>query len=399
MTSMLAAAEVVNYLNQHGLGPYVGVPCSFLKPLINHLIDHAPGEYLPVNNEGEAIAIASGAYLAGRRPVVMFQNSGLGNAVNPLTSLSHVFRIPILIITTWRGEPDSKDEPQHQLMGQITDRLLDLMDIRHDCFPRRTEEMGERFGVAIRHLESRQTPYALIMHKNTLAPYDVHSSVGEHARPSGKEIQTEPDSGARVLRREAIRTVLAHVDDDVLMVATTGKTARELYELQDRAANFYVIGSMGCASSIALGVALSRPTRRVIVLDGDGAALMRLEAMVSIGHYAPANLTHVILDNQSYESTGGQQTLSPTVHFPRLAINCGYRTACSSNEIRQLAEFISEAGRAAGPHLVHFRVKTGSDPNLKRPLLDPPAIAARFRAVCSPSSVPDPFHDLVNSPA
>ena len=385
---MLSASEVVNDLKERKLGPYIGVPCSFLKPLINHLIDHEPGEYLAVNNEGEAIAVASGAYLAGRSPVVMFQNSGLGNAVNPLTSLNQVFRIPILIITTWRGEPNSRDEPQHELMGHITEQLFGLMDIPHDYFPQHTDEMEGPLNTAIRHLEARKTPYALIMRKGTLAPYELRSAVDGRTRDSGPEVEAEPDSGARVLRRDAIRTVVTGAGNDALLVATTGKTARELSEHHDRDANFYVLGSMGCASSIALGVALYQPERRVIVLDGDGAALMRLEAMASIGHYAPANLTHVILDNQSYESTGGQQTLSPTVDFTRLAIACGYRAAHSSNATQRLAEFIAEGGRTEGPHFVHFHVRTGSDPNLKRPLLAPPAIAARFRAAaCSRNAV------------
>lgn len=381
---MLSAADVVNNLDHHRFGPYIGVPCSFLKPLINYLIDYRPGEYLPVNNEGEAIAVASGAYLAGRKPVVMFQNSGLGNAVNPLTSLTQVFRIPILMITTWRGEPDTKDEPQHELMGQVTEQMLGLMNVEHDYFPQQMVEVEGRFGTAVRQLEDRGRPYALIMRKDTLAHYELRSAEVGRTRPLGREMQADSVSTAPVLRREAIQIVITNADDDVFLVATTGEISRELYELDDRDANFYVVGSMGCASSIALGVALYQPERRIIVLDGDGAALMRLEAMVSIGHYAPANLTHVILDNESYETTGGQRTLSCTVDFPRLAINCGYRTACSSSQPQRLARLIAEAGRSEGPHLVHLKVRMGSDPNLKRPVLAPPAIAARFRAaICS----------------
>jgi phosphonopyruvate decarboxylase len=381
---MLSAGSVVDYLEQHKFGPYIGVPCSFLKPLINYLIDNRPGEYLAVNNEGEAIAVASGAYLAGRKPIVIFQNSGLGNAVNPLTSLAQVFRIPILMITTWRGEPNTKDEPQHELMGQITEQMLGLMNVEHDYFPQQMVEVGERFGTALRQLEDRGRPYALIMRKDTLAPYELRRAEVSRSRPVGREMQMDSVARVPVLRREAIQIVVSSADDDVCLVATTGKISRELYELHDRDTNFYVVGSMGCASSIALGVALYQPERRVIVLDGDGAALMRLEAMVSIGHYAPANLTHVILDNQCYETTGGQRTLSPTVDFPRLAINCGYRTACSSNQPQSLATFMAEVDKSDGPHLVHFKVRTGSDPNLKRPVVAPPAIAARFRvAICS----------------
>jgi phosphonopyruvate decarboxylase len=383
----LAASELMEAFEQRGLGPFVGVPCSFLAPLIDYLADHRPAEYLTANNEGEAIAIAAGFYLGGRTPVVMLQNSGLGNAVNPLTSLTHVFRIPMLIVVTWRGEPGSKDEPQHELMGRITTRLLDLMDIPHARFPECPAELDSYLDHAVEQLELRRTPFALLARKDAVAPYALRSRPPERIRRNRAEVRAEPESGRRPSRRDAIRAIVSAAEDDALFVATTGKTSRELFDDHDRDPNLYVVGSMGCASSVGLGVALSRPERRLVVLDGDGAALMRLEAIASIGHYAPANLTHVILDNHAYESTGGQETQSPTVDFLGVAAACGYRTVSSCNSTRTLGDAVARAEQTSGPHLIHVLVRSGSDSNLKRPSLQPPAVAERFRAAAGAASV------------
>lgn len=378
---MVPASDIVDHLKSKGLGPFIGVPCSYLQPLISCLTDSLTGDYIAANNEGEAIALATGAFLSGRRPVVMFQNSGLGNAVNPLTSLTHLFGIPLLIFTTLRGDPRWGDEPQHQMMGRITERMLDLMDIPHAAFPETIGEIAEAIGTAVRHLETNGSPYAFIVHKGTLSSDGVRSA----AKTGVSQSSIEASACGLILRREALEIVVTTAEAGTLIVATTGKTARELYTLGDRPENFYVVGSMGCASSIALGVAMYQPSRAVVALDGDGAALMRLEAMASIGHYAPCNLLHLILDNESYESTGGQSTMSPSVDFPGLALACGYRSAVTSESAPELAELVVRAQNTTGPHLVHFSVRTGSDPHLKRPLIGPPEVAVRFREMASSS--------------
>jgi phosphonopyruvate decarboxylase len=318
----------------------------------------------------------------------MIQNSGLGNAVSPLTSLTHVFRIPLLLIVTLRGEVGSADEPQHRLMGEITERLLGLMEIPFSYFPQRSNELHSCLDAAIEHLGTHQTPYALIMRKNTLAPHSLLER-NEIRRPAEREqVRKQTFARASVQRSEAISTIVSAAGDDALLLATTGLTARELCDGHDRDGNFYVVGSMGCASSIGLGLALCRPERSVVVLDGDGAALMRLEAMASIGHYGPRNLTHIVLDNQSYESTGGQKTQSASIDLAGVATACGYRTAGSLSTIEQLWEAVTEARTTAGPHLVHFRIRAGSPPDLGRPAMPPPALAARFRAAACSSAVP-----------
>lgn len=383
---MVSSKAFIDYLNQQGFGPFLGVPCSFLKPFINYVIDRADLDYLGVNNEGEAIAMAAGAYLAGKKPVVMFQNSGLGNAVNPLTSLAHTFRIPMLLIVTWRGEPRLKDAPQHILMGRIMHQLLHLMEIESAIFPQTDEQIKPQLHIAMQQMASTGLPYALVMPKGTVAKYELQSAHPASSAPRGRligsQVYSEPvpsSLGTSLSRTEAIRHVLQQISDKALVIGTTGKTGRELFEIQDRPNHFYMVGSMGCASSVGLGVALYQPNKPVVVLDGDGAALMRLEAMVSVGHYQPHNLIHILLDNEVHDSTGGQQTLSRTVRFSEVAVACGYQSACTINSSDDLASAIKMATAEKGPHLIHLKIKAGSPPNLGRPTLTPPEIASRFR--------------------
>lgn len=386
---MVSSKAFIDYLNQQGFGPFLGVPCSFLKPFINYVIDRDDLEYLAANNEGEAIAMAAGAYLAGKKPVVMFQNSGLGNAVNPLTSLAHTFRIPMLLIATWRGEPRLKDAPQHELMGQITHGLLKLMQIESATFPQADEQIEPGLQLAMQQMASTGLPYAFVMPKGTVAKYELQSLHQATSASRGRIIDSQLDvepvpssslpTVASLSRTEAIRYVLQQISDKALVIGTTGKTGRELFEIQDRANHFYMVGSMGCASSLGLGVALYQPNKPVIVLDGDGAALMRLEAMVSVGHYQPHNLIHIILDNQVHDSTGGQQTLSRTVRLSEVAVACGYQSACTISSADDLTSALKMASTQRGPHLIHLKIKAGSPANLGRPTLTPPEIASRFR--------------------
>lgn len=379
---MVSSKAFINYLNQHGFGPFLGVPCSFLKPFINYVIERDDLDYLAANNEGEAVAMAAGAYLAGKKPVVMFQNSGLGNAVNPLTSLAHPFGIPMLLIVTWRGEPRLKDEPQHELMGQITHDLLKLMQIESANFPQTDEQIEPQLAFAMRQMTNKGLPFALVMPKGSVEAYELQfREPNEVPKPSAELGRRESKrSGKAILSRtEAIETILAQESNDALLIATTGKTGRELFDCSDRPNHFYMVGSMGCASSLGLGVALYQPNKPVVVLDGDGAALMRLEAMVSVGHYGAHNYIHIILDNQVHDSTGGQSTLSRTISFPEVALACGYQTATSLTTREQLSNAYKAALREKGPHLIHLNIKAGSPAKLGRPTLTPAEIAARFR--------------------
>ena len=364
-------------MTEKGFGPYIGVPCSFLKPFINYTIDREDIRYIAANNEGEAIAIASGAYLAGKCPVVMLQNSGLGNTINPLTSLNYVFKIPLLLIVTWRGEPGINDEPQHELMGQITADLLKVVRVNCDEFPTSDDEIEGKIAQAVHYMSQTSLPYAFIMHKETVEKYELQSHQ-EVAFVRGQILDGEDFKHPTLERREAIGIIADLVQETNLIISTTGKISRELFYHEDRPNQLYVVGSMGCASSVALGVALYQPKKKVIVLDGDGAALMRMEAMASIGHYRPSNLIHVILDNESHESTGGQATLSPTVQFSEIATACGYQSSVKVFRAAKLMEVVQRCLKEKGPHLIHVKVECGSDPSLGRPTVTPVQVKERF---------------------
>ncbi|MFF5970027.1 phosphonopyruvate decarboxylase [Streptomyces sp. NPDC012769] len=372
-TTGLDPVDVVDAFLSADFGPFTGVPCSFLGPVISCLEQEHPESYLLAHNEGEAVALAAGARLAGRRPVVILQNSGLGNTVNPLTSLTHTLRVPVLLLVTWRGRPGHPDEPQHELMGRITPRLLDEMEVRHEPLPADPAELRARLAVAAEHMDRTGLPFAFVVPQRAIAPY---AALGE-----GRTARHAAGDAGLLSRAEAIGEVMRVLDDRALVVATTGKTARELERDWDRPGNLYVVGSMGCASSVALGVALhTSPDRPVVVLDGDGSALMRLEAIAGIGHHSPARLVHVVLDNAAYESTGGQPTSSPGVDFARIALACGYRGAEDVDDGPGLRGAVAAAlASADGPRLIRMRIAPGSDPRLGRPALRPPESAARFQ--------------------
>lgn len=377
MSGRVSPQRVVDALTARGAGPWLGVPCSFLRPLIDYVIDREDLQYLPASNEGEALAIAAGAQLAGRTPVVMLQNSGLGNLVNPLASLNFIFRIPALLVITLRGEPGVADEPQHALMGRTTSALLDLLDVEHAPFPASDDEIAGAVEHAMQRMAATGLPFAFILRKHVVAEYQAQARPARAGRPRGLLLPAV-DEGPRPSRRDAIVEV-AESAGDALLIATTGKTGRELFEHADRDAHFYMVGSMGCASSLALGVA-HESGEPVVVLDGDGAALMRLEAMAGIGQLAPARLVHVILDNESYESTGRQATISASVGFAEIAAACGYATACSASGLLPLRAALLRARSAEGPHLIHTRVSISTDPGLGRPAVAPADVAIRFRA-------------------
>jgi phosphonopyruvate decarboxylase len=360
-----------------GFGFYAGVPCSFLTPIINRVIGDPALEYVGATSEGEAVAIAAGAWLAGRKTVVMCQNSGLGNAVNPLTSLSFPFRIPTLLVVTWRGQPGIHDEPQHELMGRITGSLLDAMRIPHRAFPATPEDVEPALARAEAEMDRSELPFGLVMAKDSVRDDGLDQKPPD-PRPAGAWRDFR-EHGPRPTRVEALRRFLAVVPDAAAVIATTGKCGRELFTLADRPQHLYLVGSMGGASAMGLGVALHTPGP-VVVLDGDGAALMKLGNLATIGSRAPANLCHVILDNGAHDSTGGQATVSASVDFAAVALACGYASGTSCDSLRGLEEALGASRDARGPHLIHARIAPGSLAKLGRPTITPPEVARRFRA-------------------
>jgi len=371
---MIEAEQFIQAARDHGFDLYAGVPCSYLQSFINYVIDADTLRYVGVANEGDAVAIAAGAELGGMRGVVMLQNSGLGNAVSPLTSLTYTFRIPLLLIVTLRGEPGgAPDEPQHELMGEITTALFDLMEIPWAYFPQTPTDVEPALEDAVASMERTGRPYALIMRKGSVAKTTLQTVPEKRCIEPARTNATV----AEAHRGEILRAVQASETSTDLVVATTGYTGRELYAADDRPNQLYMVGSMGCALSVGLGLAIARPNRRVIVLDGDGAALMRLGAMATMGFERPANLLHVLLDNGMHESTGGQTTVSGSIDFCGLAAACGYPSATSIAGAEKLQTKI----RAAADELtfIHVPVLPGV-PELPRPEITPAQVAARLRS-------------------
>jgi phosphonopyruvate decarboxylase len=373
---MISADSFLREASRHGFDFYTGVPCSFLTPIINRVISDRATRYIGAASEGEAVAIAAGVWLAGRKTVVMCQNSGLGNTINPLTSLNWPFRIPTLLVVTWRGQPGLNDEPQHELMGRVMGPLLDAAQVHHRAFPKSEPEVASALDAADQAMAETGLPYALVMEKGAVAKEALDQPA--FSTPSRGQASDRGTGGEPPSRISALESLLAILPDSAAVIATTGKCGRELFALADREQHLYQVGSMGCASAMGLGVALN-VTRPVVVLDGDGAALMKLGNLATIGAYAPKNLVHVLLDNRVHDSTGGQATVSPFVDFPRVAVACGYRSGTVCDELDGFAGALKEALGRTGPHLIHLRIRPGSIENLGRPTVKPAEVARRFR--------------------
>lgn len=373
---MIAADEFIEPARARGYDFYTGVPCSFLTPFINRAIGHPGLTYLAAASEGEAVGIAAGAWLAGRKTVVMCQNSGLGNAVNPLTSLNFPFRIPTLLIVTWRGQPGLKDEPQHELMGQITAGMLDTMRLGHCAFPKENNAVAGALDALDEATGASSLPFAMIMEKDSVRDDGLADPDTATLKPG--TCRDLRQFGLRPTRYAVLERLLADAPADAAIIATTGKCGRELFTLADRPQHLYLVGSMGCAGAVGLGVA-RQVDRKVIVLDGDGAALMKLGSLATIGGYAPENLIHIVLDNGVHDSTGGQATVSGTVDFAGVAQACGYAASATTDSVPGFAGWFADALENSGPHLLHLRIQPGSLEKLGRPTIAPHEVARRFQ--------------------
>ncbi len=374
---MIQADDFIVPARERGYDFYTGVPCSFLTPFINRAISSNMTDYVGAASEGEAVAIAAGAWLAGRKTVVMCQNSGLGNCINPITSLNFPFRIPTLLITTWRGQPGVADEPQHELMSQITLSMMEMIRVRCMTFPRMADEVGPLLDAAEKVMAESGLPFGMIMEKDTVAPSALEAPPAAIWKPGErKDLST---GKAQPARFEILKELLKIIDDNTAVIATTGKCGRELFTLVDREQHLYQVGSMGCAAGMGLGVAINSD-KPVVVLDGDGAALMKMGTFATIGAYAPRNLIHLLLDNGMHDSTGGQATVSPNVDFAMIAQACGYRTAWTCDNAGGFKEAMTAARSLEGPHLIRMKISAGSLEPLGRPTVKPPEVARRFKA-------------------
>jgi phosphonopyruvate decarboxylase len=370
---VLAPDQFHDWLVGAGVSFFTGVPDSLLKHYCAHLEAAVDGDrHVIAANEGSALALGIGHHLGtGGTPLVYLQNSGLGNLVNPVLSLAApgVYAVPAVLLVGWRGEPDRPDEPQHLTQGRVTPQQLEVMDVPFRVLPTEPEQARDvaREVVALAGAQSR--PSALLVRAGTFS-----------AGPAGGTGVELSDLG----REEAVGAVLDAAGPDALVVATTGMIGREVFEHRARRGepprDFLTVGGMGHASSVALGLALSRPDRSVVLLDGDGAALMHLGALAVIGERAPANLRHVVLNNGAHDSVGGQPTAARAVDLPGIASACGYRAAESVSTARALADAVRRCLARPGPALVEVRVRRGARGDLGRPTSSPRENKAAFMA-------------------
>ena len=359
---MIEASFFYNKLVESGTGFFTGVPDSLLKDFCAYITDNTKeNNHIIAINEGAAVGLACGYHLAtGKIPLVYMQNSGIGNAVNPLLSLAdnEVYRIPLLLVVGWRGEPGVHDEPQHIKQGKVTLSLLEAMGIPYTVLENTEKDAALQLETCFKTIAETQSPYALVIRKETFSPYTL---------------QKNESHNASMTREEAIEVISA-VQDGII-VSTTGMISRELYELREKKApsnherDFLTVGSMGHASGIALSIALQKPNLRVTCLDGDGAALMHLGSLAAAGERKPDNLCHIVLNNGAHDSVGGQPTIAPFIDLPAIARACGYVHVYQAATKEELTNILSNKNEKLT--FIEVKVKKGARKDLGRPKSTP----------------------------
>lgn len=359
--------DVRDFVETIGADFYAGVPDSQLKALCDYLMHEYSSDsinHVVAANEGNAVAIAAGYHMAtGNVPVVYMQNSGEGNAVNPIASLlnDEVYGIPVLFVIGWRGEPGVHDEPQHVFQGKITTSLLD--------------GLGVDWKIVDKETSTDDVAQTMLRFKQD---FDNDKSAAFVVRKGALSFDIKPDyyNGKTLKREKAIEIILQYAKADPI-VSTTGKPSRELFEIRERkgqghSSDFLTVGSMGHASSIALGIAMQKPHATIWCIDGDGAALMHMGAMAVIGARKQDNLIHIVLDNGSHETVGGMPTAARSVDISAIALACGYKSAvraASEEELNDALEAVSSKGN--GPHMIVVDCALGSRTDLGRPTISP----------------------------
>lgn len=357
---MMKTEKFIENIKSIGIGLYAGVPDSTLKVLCDRFNKEKGIRHYTTADEGAAVALAIGQYLAsGRAGCVYMQNSGIGNIINPITSLAHpdVYGIPMLLLIGWRGEPGKKDEPQHKFMGQITEGFLQELEIAYSILdPQTTEEdLKSILDMAKKHMD-KQKQYALVIKKGFLE----------------NEEQIAYENAYCMSREEAIRIILESVDDESFFVSTTGKISREAYEQSQRIYGgheriFMTVGGMGYASMIAAGIAASAPDQRVYCLDGDGALLMHMGNLAFLGNLALKNMVHICLNNEAHESVGGMPTGAGSLSYERLALDAGYSYTSRVDSAEGLKQELRNIAEKQGNVFLEVQVAISSRDDLGRP--------------------------------
>jgi len=382
---VISGDALLDALIQRGYDCWSGVPCSFLTAPLLRMTARSEIDWINAANEGDALAVCTGAVLGGRKAVAFMQNSGLGNAVSPLTSLNWPFRIPVLLLVTARGWPGEHDEPQHALMGAVTGPLLDTLQIPWEQLPKDLAEIEQALARAEAWMQKHRTPFAFVVSRNTFEPVQ-REPAGRVEDPRAVEPRPHVDRSASPLapdtelcsRRAALEHLVRRTPvESSLVVSSTGYTSRELYAIEDRPNQFYMVGSMGCTAALGLGLALARPSSHVVVVEGDGSALMRLQNFAMVGSRPELRFSHLVLDNCAHESTGGQPTLSSGVDLAEVASACGYSAVRTGTEL-SLIDWLLDPQGPEGPRLARLRVRPGVEGALPRPTIAPHEVAERL---------------------
>ncbi len=344
---------------------FTGVPDSLLKQLCLCIDDNVSNDkHVITANEGNAIGLATGYHIAtDELALVYMQNSGLGNAINPLLSLAdpEVYSIPMLILIGWRGEPGVKDEPQHVKQGKVQLDLLDSLKLNYDIISSDDSEWGQKVEKGINFAKSNNCPYVIVIKKGT---FDNYNSALKSNFFEGMS------------REESLEILLKHIPEDAVIVSTTGKTSREIFEIREKNnephfKDFLTVGSMGHCSSIALGIAIAQPKRKVVCIDGDGAFLMHLGALATIGKIRPANFYHILMNNFVHESVGGQKTAIESINVEGVVKYLNYNNILSVNNSTDLSKILTEYFNGTGPSFIEIKLKPGSRSDLGRPTIKP----------------------------
>ena len=365
---MIKPEFFIEKLRENGIDCFAGVPDSLLKNICAYITDHFDAAHNVIAaNEGAAVGFAAGHYLATGQPACVYmQNSGEGNIINPLASLTdqEVYNIPVLLLIGWRGRPGAHDEPQHVKQGKVTTGLLNVMGVNYEVLSKEEDIATKQIEKAVNALH-RNEVYALVIEKGTF---------------DGYQLQNMEVNGLTMSREEAIQTVAASLSEKDCIVSTTGMISRELFEYraamnQSHERDFLTVGSMGHASQIALGIALAQPERRVWCFYGDGAAIMHMGSMAIVAKKAPKNYVHVVFNNGAHDSVGGQPTVGLKIDLPAVAKAVGYKVSYSVDSkdelVKQLLTLNSQLSTIGGPILLEVQVRKGNRKDLGRPTTTP----------------------------
>ena len=362
---MISPAFFIETLKRHGIDFFAGVPDSLLKNICAYITDHVDSDHNIITaNEGAAVGLAAGYHLAtGKAGVVYMQNSGQGNIINPLASLTdkEVYNIPLLLLIGWRGRPGVHDEPQHVKQGKVTTGLLNVMGVNYEVLAKEEDKALKQIEKAVTALRNNEV-FALVIEKDTFDEY---------------KLQNVEVNDLTMTREEAIQTVASALGPKDVIVSTTGMISRELFEArtawgQGHERDFLTVGSMGHASQIALGIALEKKDRKVWCFDGDGATIMHMGSMAIVASKKPSNYIHVVFNNGAHDSVGGQPTVGLKIDLPAVAKAVGYAQTYSTDNMESLSSMLQQISKAGqGPVLLEIKVKKGNRKDLGRPTTTP----------------------------